>query len=155
MTETVYSTIANGIYFAQAIAFLQEGKKVAITVKGTSMLPFLRDGDKVMLKSVENMNLKRGDIVLARYGPGFILHRIVRKEDDRIVLEGDGNWNQTEEVLRSDICGIAESLLKPTGEKKLTTSRSLSVWKFWLKFRPVRRYIIAVYKLTLVNYRHK
>lgn len=64
-------------------ASLERGQRVRMTVTGSSMLPFLRDGDVVELEPAPAPRL--GDLVLVQtIPPGaaerYVLHRIVRMD---------------------------------------------------------------------------
>ena len=63
-------------------AALERGQRVRLTVTGSSMLPFLRDGDVVELEPAPAP--RPGDMVLRTDPPGaaehYVLHRIVRME---------------------------------------------------------------------------
>ena len=55
---------------------------VPVPVKGVSMRPFLRDGDRVLLDRVTDP-IAKGDILLfCRPGGQYVLHRVVRIPDD-------------------------------------------------------------------------
>ena len=43
--------ISNEDYFAEVQRNLREGKEVRIRIKGNSMLPFIKDGDTVLLRA--------------------------------------------------------------------------------------------------------
>jgi len=70
---------------------LSEGRTAWITVTGNSMYPFLReDIDSVKLSAASLETIKKGDIVLIRRLTGeYILHRVIRKEDDCFYMVGD------------------------------------------------------------------
>ena len=58
-------TLPNEVLLGEISALLAEGREVAFTPKGTSMLPFIRGGrDSVTLKKLAEV--KVGDIVLVR-----------------------------------------------------------------------------------------
>ena len=57
---------------------LQAGKKVKIRITGSSMEPFISDGDTVVLISFKPQFLKLGMILLGDYKDMTILHRLVK-----------------------------------------------------------------------------
>jgi signal peptidase I len=60
-------------------------------VQGSSMAPLLSDGDLAAVRSSDEVGV--GDVVLYRepdLGVG-VLHRVIRREGDRLVLKGDAN----------------------------------------------------------------
>ena len=78
-------------FFALVEKELEEGKTVKIRLKGNSMFPLLRSGrDSVILEKSPAHSLKPMDVVLFRYYGNFILHRIIKREGMRLLLQGDG-----------------------------------------------------------------
>lgn len=70
-------------------AALERGQLVRMTVNGSSMLPFLRDGDVVELEPISTV-LTLGEIVLAQSVAGhYVIHRIVRVQEASVWLRGD------------------------------------------------------------------
>lgn len=91
---------------------IREGKSVSLTVKGNSMSPLLRDGkDVVKLVPFRPEEIKRGDVILFRYGARFLLHRIIsidrsNQEDPAIITKGDALKN-TENTRMSAVVALA------------------------------------------------
>ena len=73
---------------------LSLGFGVRFRAPGTSMHPTIRHDDVITVEPVAPTKLKRGDIILYRFRPGFIAHRIVN------IDERDG-WGRTF-ILRGD-----------------------------------------------------
>lgn len=96
-------TLSNNVFFELVQEQLSQGKEVLIPVRGNSMLPFLREGQRVLLKAEENRKVQLGDIVLAKWQDKVILHRIIRCFSDEIWLAGDNNLGQIEKLYRQDI----------------------------------------------------
>jgi len=57
-----------------------------IEVKGFCMWPFLKDGQKVLVRKTAGSDLYPGDILLYRGQSGLLCHRLARKENK------DGEW---------------------------------------------------------------
>ena len=146
--------IANDEFFAEVKRVLSSEHRVTIPVKGYSMLPFIRGGkDLVVLEPEENLRV--GDIVLfyaGREGEGrYIMHRILRLEERGgtpwAVIRGDGVLKNTEQVPVSAIIARAVTILR--GGQRPVDPRSpghLRKVRFWEALRPLRRYILFVYK---------
>ena len=136
--------IPNDILLGEATEILAEGKEVVLMTKGSSMLPFLRsEKDSVALRKSEGVEV--GDIVLAHLGGGrYVLHRVIEVSGDNLTLMGDGNLKGTEKCRKEDVSGTVVRIIKPSGrEKKPGKGR------FWLAIKPLRRYILAVYRRML------
>jgi signal peptidase I len=79
---------------------------------GNSMLPFLQEGDMVVVRPVAWADLSRGDIVTYRNGEKFTTRRIFSKQADRLTLYCDG-WKYLHFYAhRDDILGRAEARLR-------------------------------------------
>ena len=144
-------SVANESLLPEVEKLLAEGIRVTLKVKGNSMLPFIRGGrDNVTLEAPAGIS--RGDIVLARMGQGrYVLHRVIKIKNNIVVLMGDGNCRGTEQCLRSDICGRVITIVKP--HKCISTDSSCmhmagTVWRLLL---PVRRWLLALYKRTIID----
>lgn len=134
----------------EALMLIEEGKRVIVRVKGSSMLPFLR-GDKDSVELEKASEIKCGDIVLAYVEEcRFVLHRIIRIDGERVVLMGDGNLKGCEYCRIEDIKAKAVNIIKPAkgGYKKISCTDRTHMRKayLWKKLLPVRRYILAIYK---------
>ena len=134
----------------EALLLIEEGKRVIVRVKGSSMLPFLR-GDKDSVELEKASEIKCGDIVLAYVEEcRFVLHRIIKIDGEHIVLMGDGNLKGCEYCRIEDIKAKAVNIIKPAkgGYKKISCTDRTHMRKadLWKKLLPVRRYILAIYK---------
>ena len=132
--------LPNDILLGEVAAVLREGREAIITPLGNSMLPFIRGGqDRVVLR--KEPDLAVGDIVLVHTGGRYILHRILAVEGDAVTLMGDGNIRGTEHCTRAEVLGTVSEILLPDGR-----SRKPGKARLWRALRPIRRYILAIYK---------
>ena len=142
--------VANDILIPELARLLSEGKEVRFTPSGVSMRPFIEgDKDSVILEPVTDAP-RRGDMILAQVQTlcgrqTYVLHRLVRIEDDTFVLQGDGNLGGEEYCKRGDIIGRVKLIESPKGRKKPITRGYL--W-FWLK--PVRKWLLKIYRHTIL-----
>ena len=71
------------------------GGEVYITVRGSSMSPFLHDGrDQAVFASVADRRIRRGDIVFyQRRGGQFVMHRVYSVDaEGTLTMLGDAQW---------------------------------------------------------------
>lgn len=94
-------TIDNETYFAMVEAQLAEGRRVKLTLRGTSMLTALHDGEPAIIEPLDGQP-QVGDVVLFRIGGRHILHRVVAIEGDRYTMQGDNSLS-TEHCTRADL----------------------------------------------------
>ena len=76
------------------------------------MAPFLVDRrDKVILSPFHRKDLKPGVVILARDTDGrIVLHRIIRRQEDKLILMGDGNCKGTETTTSEQVMGVVTNL---------------------------------------------
>ncbi len=136
--ERKIRTISNREIFAIARDTLLEGSTVRIAVNGESMLPFFRSGSTILLRPVREEDIRKYNVVMADAGHAFVVHRIVKIDDDKITLLGDGNIYGTESVSRDKIYGIVDC-----------SALHLFFAKIWLWLRPVRRFPLAIFRRVM------
>ena len=131
----------------EAILLVDEGVSVTLPVNGNSMLPFIIGGkESVILQQPELP--KVGGVVLAwADGYRYVVHRIVRIDGERVTLMGDGNLKGTEHCLIGDIKARVTHVVDAKGRTHYLYKgwRKLAA-KVWLWLRPVRRYLLAIYR---------
>jgi signal peptidase I len=93
---------------------IQEGTFLFRT-SGQSMWPFVRDGDRLIVRSVLASQLKSGDVVVYKTQDSVVCHRIVARsgsgQELYFLVRGDCSQGAPERVAASAIigrvCGIA------------------------------------------------
>ena len=131
----------------EAISLAREGVRVTFPVKGRSMLPFIIGGKEgVILRRPGLIDV--GDVVLAWVdGNRYVIHRIIRIDGDRITLMGDGNVGVTEHCLLGDIkARVTHVVSADNKERDLHNRWRMHAAKLWYWLRPVRRYLLAIYR---------
>lgn len=131
----------------EAIRLVREGVSVTLPVNGNSMLPFIIGGkESVILQGPGLIDV--GDVVLSWVdGCRYVVHRIVRIDGERVTLMGDGNLVGTEHCILNDIKARVTYVV----DAKKRTHYLYNGWrklaaKVWYWLRPVRRYLLAIYK---------
>lgn len=112
--------INNDIFFVLVEEQLAAGQQVKIALKGTSMLPTLCEEDNIVLEPLIG-EPAIGDVLLFRVNGGHIVHRFIRRENDRYILQGDNNYT-TEEVGRDGLLARLVAVERPNGNVIETTS---------------------------------
>ena len=141
--------IENDILIPELARLLATGKEVRFTPSGVSMRPFIEgDRDSVILAPVATPRI--GDIILAQVETlcgrqTYVLHRLVRIEGGKYILQGDGNLSGEETCLRADIIGCVKQIENPKGHKKILTRGRL-----WYFLRPLRKWLLKIYRHTIL-----
>jgi phage repressor protein C with HTH and peptisase S24 domain len=93
-------------------AVLDKGKPFRFEARGTSMVPFIRDGDVVTVAPLSGRDPRPGDVA-AFVQPGTSgvrVHRIVKVEDGRYFLKGDNALDADGALSRDMILGLVVRL---------------------------------------------
>ena len=144
--------VSDELILADAAALVNEGMAVTLLVKGRSMLPFIRGGhDSVVL--TRPGEIRPGDVVLAHIdGRRYVLHRVMEVSPERIVLMGDGNIRGQEVCRPEDVLARTDEIVGEDGRhRRLDTPRQRRLARIWRFLLPVRRWILAVYKRTVLR----
>ena len=129
---------------------ISEGKTVTITAKGYSMNPFIAHlKDQITIGPWKDEQIKEGAVVLAKDTRGaYLIHRIIKRDGDRLTLMGDGNIGLTETARTSEVIGLMQSVTKKGRTYSVQSLRwRLYSW-FWKMLTPVRRYPLALWRRT-------
>ena len=144
--------VDNDTFFADVLRVLEQGRRVTIPVKGYSMLPFIRGSkDLVVLEKADGDRLRADDIVLFHMGPAdggrYVMHRILSVEGDAVDIMGDGVPKNYEHVHRNQVLAKAVEILRD-GKRSVDpySPGQLRLVHFWQRLRPLRRYILFVYR---------
>jgi signal peptidase I len=88
-----------------AIQVLRRDGHLRIKARGSSMMPFIRDGDVVVVTTTESTEVGVGDVICYERPPGrLFLHRIIGRDGDGFVAKGDA-LAFTELVERAHVLG--------------------------------------------------
>ena len=143
--------VANDVFFSYVESEIAEGRSVRFRMKGVSMHPFLRNGrDEVVLYPCRANELKPMDVVLFRYQGKHLLHRILRKEGNRLLIQGDGSFVAKEECLSEDVVGVVREFYRRSGQR---VSMDSLHWKLmsrlWRLLGCFRNPILRIYNRIL------
>lgn len=140
--------IPNDAFFNLVEDEISNGRKVQFRIKGDSMSPLLRDNkDDIVLYPCVGDELSPMDIVLFRYKGKYLLHRIIRREGNRLYIQGDGSYIAKEECFIDDVIGKVQMIVRPSG--KIISVNSWQ-WRWlsyiWLKIRIIRNLLLRILK---------
>lgn len=161
ITSPMAHKVANDILIPEIARLVDAGREVMFTPSGVSMRPFIEGGrDSVLLRKPEQVRV--GDIVLARFGTIYVLHRVYRilpspssssaasssasgtsssspaasssvSDSSSIVLMGDGNLRGEEHIRPEDVLATVAEIRSPHGHRKPRT-RGI-IWRHLLRQR--------------------
>ncbi|MDR1859870.1 MAG: S24/S26 family peptidase [Bacteroidales bacterium] len=134
--------------FDEAKELLESGQNVIMRGRGDSMNPCLRAGtDAVVLSPFMPDELRTGSIVLFTYRGRYLLHRIIGRRGDRLVIQGDGVRRGKELVPPDDVIAVVHTVIRPNGREISVHSRGARLyWQVWRRLRPFRRYLLWIWR---------
>ena len=154
MEQKTLKTLPTNEVIAGVITALETVPRVVLPVRGTSMLPFIV-GDVDSVELVKTQHVEVGDVILAWInGCRYVIHRVIKVDGDDVQLMGDGNLGGDEHCKMSDVAAKAEYVISPNGRRAyLYSPWRVRASRFWWKIKPVRRWILAVYRRTVLKWK--
>lgn len=131
--------------------YLKEGRRVRLSVTGTSMCPFLMEKrDSVELSYAEFYEIKKGDIVvILRKNGQYILHRVINKTEKCFYIAGDAQQEIEGPLYPRQLIAVVTSVWR----KKKHIQCSNLCWKVlsgvWIKVLPFRYTIMKIHRSML------
>lgn len=113
----IYVLIIGGVVYGLPkflVWFLDTPYPLAAITSG-SMWPVLNEGDLVFIRGVKKFDLRVGDIIVYRQlssdgqERGFVIHRIAKLEDARLVTKGDANFDPDPPISYDQVVGRSVS----------------------------------------------
>jgi hypothetical protein len=136
------------IMMTEIAKLISEGRTVTITAKGYSMNPFIvHMEDQITLGPWKDEDIRRGAVTLVKDVRGnYLIHRIIKRKGNRILLMGDGNLGIRENAFTENIIGLMTSVTKK-GRSYPVTGPVWRLYSFiWTLLRHVRRYPLALWR---------
>ena len=139
--------IQNAIIFSEVAKLVSNGESVTIKTKGNSMLPFIRgERDSVVLAKADNIKLY--DIVLAIVNENqYVLHRVIKIMGNKLILMGDGNLKSCEICTIENVIAIAVEVIGDNRKYSCRDNKYIRRAKIWKALLPIRKYLLAIYKI--------
>lgn len=128
-----------------------EQEQAFFLVKGFSMWPFLKDGQKVLVKKVAPVEFRRGDLVLYLVADQLVCHRLLRrdKKDGKWLFycRGDASLGNGDQVCEELVEGKVIAVISGARVVNLETH----LQRFWARvilviLAPLLAYLDKIYK---------
>jgi len=135
-----------------ALQFVAEGKEVIFPVRGESMLPFIIGGrESVVLSPVKEISPRHVYLAITDTGV-YVIHRLEKTKGDRVKLMGDGNLKFGEFCSRDGIKAQVDYVVGSNGRRRyLYSGGRMFATRIWLMLKPIRRYILYIYKKLILK----
>jgi signal peptidase I len=95
-----------------AAQVLRQFGEVRLKVNGASMLPSVWPGDVVTVRRRSPAELLTGRIVLCYRDQGFVAHRMVGRQGDRLITRGDSHLREDPPFSGEEVLGEVVSILR-------------------------------------------
>lgn len=140
-------TVSNSLFFSWVEEEIAKGNEVRFKLKGVSMSPLIRnEKDDVILAPCKTEELKPMDVVLFRYKGRHLLHRIIRRDGDRLWIQGDGSFVAIEQCTVHDVVGKVAWICRPSGKLISVNSRQWRLSsRMWRCSDSIRRLLLRIY----------
>ncbi len=124
---------------------LASGGTVKLPITGTSMLPLLVQGrDFVLLKKPEG-KLQKLDLPFYRRKDGaFVLHRVVKVEENTYTMCGDNQWILEPGIEDGQILGIVTHIVRNGKEFPVTSKKYRRYVRIWHSLLPIRKFFVKL-----------
>ena len=84
---------------------LESNHSIKLRVGGFSMFPFLLPGDIVEIQKLALEELKPGNIIVFRRHTGWIAHRLIKTDDNKLITKGDSCLSLDAAINPNDFIG--------------------------------------------------
>lgn len=116
---------------AQIRAHLARSGRVCIRVHGSSMLPWVRPGDVVLVRSAPMNAVRCGDVVLMARDSRFFVHRLIAKgagsSASGYLVKGDAHPEPDGVVAEEELLGRVVRIYRGGGRIDLDSPRQLAL----------------------------
>ncbi len=126
----------------------RQGLTVTLPITGNSMRPlFSHKRDSVVLSACDPHSLKRGDVPLYQRDNGqYVLHRIVRVDEDSYTLTGDAQWELEVGLPKENVLAVMTAFIRKGKAIDCHTFGYRVYVTVWMRLRPLRPMIVGVWR---------
>lgn len=130
-------------------SLLSEGRSVRFKLGGSSMFPFLRQGDVAAIDPLPMSQLKLGQVIVFENNGRWIAHRLVAIKKDgnslRLLAQGDSVKTPDSPVLEAHYLGVIGSFSRNGKYHRMDGLMNELYAKMLLTFRPFPQLFIRFF----------
>ena len=128
---------------------MDKGACLRFRPEGGSMHPFIRDGDFLVVRPIENSSIKIGDVVFcSTVGNRVIVHRVISKHRKdgsmTILIKGDACFGPPESVNAQDVLGKVVAIERNGRERRVDADLYRIIGLFFAAISPFSRWIYSI-----------
>jgi len=75
------------------------------TITSGSMWPVLKTNDLILMKGISGSQAQIGQIIIYQNTKGFTIHRLIKKENGKLITQGDANDMEDPPISESQVIG--------------------------------------------------
>jgi signal peptidase I len=105
---------------------------INVRAKYNSMFPFIKNGDKIVLRKISPSDIQAGFIYAYLRDNEIIMHRFIRFENKKLLFKGDNNLTFDILVDQNDV--IAQLYFVIKENKNTTFAHSIILRKLYCQF---------------------
>lgn len=122
---------------------ISEGKEFRMPVKGTSMLPYIHDGDHVTM--VASGSIKKNDMIFYQRENGqYVLHRVHHIKDGKYALVGDHQTFIEYPILKEQVIAKVKAI-HHKGKTKYPKGFHYSLYIWFFRSMFLRKCYFKIY----------
>ena len=134
------------IELARDLALAGVGMAYRATLRGKSMLPFIRPGDTITVHPVSPDRIRKRDVLVFRRDDGSLAaHRLIRIEQTsdgpRFVTRGDSVLREDRPLKAADIFGRVQCVTQGGRTKRMDGFLRCAEVRLWLLLYPLPQWI--------------
>lgn len=126
MTSTPSDGVSPEDFAAIARTVLASNRPFKFRARGRSMRPAIPDGSNLLIEPLPFEKIRRGDVVAYVCLARIVCHRVVHRDQDRLLLRGDSSVRE-DEIGEADYLGIVTRVTRPDGKESCPGSG----WRRW------------------------
>lgn len=137
---------------ALAVDVLDQASALRFRARGTSMSPFIQDGDILLVRPIQHPQY--GDVVLCRAGSRVLVHRVIQVSDNTrkaVWLQGDSRPCPDGLVLWEDVIGQVVAVERGGQRIALDTGLHRVLGLVWVGLSPLSRWAYGLWQFCICN----
>lgn len=135
--------------------FLKNSIPVKAQIFGSSMLPFIRSGDYLVIQPIAREGLRIGDILAYSHDNKMpiVCHRLVKIENSKLIIKGDTRIRGQERILFDDLLGKVIAIERGSKKIDLETrfQKALAVKLAWISLSAPALLYISAHSIEVVR----
>lgn len=98
--------VAGAVYYTpKLLAKTLHTQYPLATITSGSMWPVLKVNDLILVKGITGKEAQIGQIIIYQNPKGFTIHRLIRRQNQMLITQGDANNVEDAPVKESDVIG--------------------------------------------------